>query len=244
MKICSQCGQVNDDDARFCVRDGWALPDSVDETKKKSNNQVCKECGFENSPEVKFCGGCGKPLGKETKEKQKDDKSVLAFVKLFTLIFGIFIALSIAVNIHDMDFSELFDDASELFEDKKDCYFKVHMHHSSEIDKDGETINLSIDTNFENLDMNKLHFKVENVSWWNISYGDYYLPKATSSVAKYAKKPIVNMELVDDKKIKMTIDRNSGYRRRFLVEVTASGSIDYSSFFIEQEGYKEWNNRH
>ena len=100
MKICSQCGQINDDDARFCVRDGWALPDSVDETKKKSNNQVCKECGFENSPEVKFCGGCGKPLGKSTKEK-REKENIPGFVKLFSFLFVIIVGLCIAANTYD-----------------------------------------------------------------------------------------------------------------------------------------------
>ena len=74
MKICSQCGQINDDDARFCVRDGWKLPDSVDEANQedKPNSKVCEKCGFQNNSESKFCGGCGRPLGESMKKKEKD----------------------------------------------------------------------------------------------------------------------------------------------------------------------------
>lgn len=136
MKICSQCGQVNDDDARFCVRDGWKLPDSVDEASQedKSNNKACEKCGFENSPEVKFCGGCGRPLGENMKKKEKDI-NIPGYVKLFFFLFIIIVGLCIAANTYDKDLSELFEVAQGV--SKEATYLNVSKNRIG-FQKDGQ----------------------------------------------------------------------------------------------------------
>lgn len=136
MKICSQCGQENDDDARFCVRDGCMLPDSVDEVNQedKPNNKVCEKCGFENSSEVKFCGGCGKPLDEAAKEKEKDG-SIPEYVKLFSFLFVVIVGLCIAANTYDKDLPELFE---VIQEDSKDATYLNVSNNKIGFHKDGQ----------------------------------------------------------------------------------------------------------
>jgi class 3 adenylate cyclase/ribosomal protein L40E len=52
--ICPQCGNVNQEDARFCTRCGRPL------------SLICAVCGTANSPDARFCNQCGSPLSGNT----------------------------------------------------------------------------------------------------------------------------------------------------------------------------------
>ena len=52
--ICPQCGNVNQEDARFCTRCGRPL------------SRICVVCGTANSPDARFCNQCGSPLSGTT----------------------------------------------------------------------------------------------------------------------------------------------------------------------------------
>jgi len=240
MKYCSQCGHANEDDALFCVKDGCKLGEPVDVNQAhKQKKQICTKCGFENESNIKFCGGCGKPLDINVQTKKAKRISFSKFVIVVSFILVMIVGFFLAKNTYDNDFSELFDDFIELFEEEKEYYLDVNMHHSSEIDMDGETINLNIDTNIESLDMNKLDFKVSRAGWRIANKEGYYIPRAQSVWAKYAKEPIVKVEFVNNKNFKITIDKNRGFRRNFWIDVTSSGTI-WDRIYFEQDGYKIW----
>lgn len=241
MKYCSQCGHANEDDALFCVKDGCKLGEPIDGIQEdKSKKQICTKCGFENESNIKFCGGCGKPLDVNVQTKKAKRVSFSKFVIVVSFIIVMIVGFFLAKNTYDNDFSELFDDFIELFEaEEKEYYINVNMHHSSEIDMDGETINFSVDTNIESFDMNKLDFSVSGVAWKRANHEGFYEPSAKSVWAKYAKDPIINVEIVNDKNFKITIDRNRGFRRCFTIWVTASESI-FDRIYFEQDGYKIW----
>ena len=141
MKYCSQCGHANEDDALFCVKDGCRLEETLkDSQENKYECQVCEKCGFENAIDMKFCGKCGSVLGEDVKSRKKrNSKSHFKFVWVVLLTIGL--GLFGASLLYDDGVSELLDDIEGLFE--KEYYFNVNMHHSSEIDMDGETINFS-----------------------------------------------------------------------------------------------------
>lgn len=247
MKICSQCGQVNDDDARFCVRDGWELPDSVDETSQedKPNSKVCEKCGFQNNSESKFCGGCGKPLAESAKKKEKRE-NIPGLVNLFSFLFVIIVGLCIAANTYDKDFSELFDDFIELFEEEKE-YMNVSMHHSPEIDMDGETISFSIDTNAEWLEIENLEFRVvgRGITTWEAENGNYYSEYDINRDhyfdwnRDFLIHPIANVEFLGNRDFKVTINKNRGYNRQFVL-VVKDPEVRVSKWEVRiyQKGYK------
>lgn len=240
MKYCSLCGHANEDDALFCVKDGYKLGEPVDGIQEdKSKKQICTKCGFENDSNIKFCGGCGNPLDVNVQFKKANKGGFSKFIIVLSFILVIIVGFFLVKNTYDNDFSELFDDFIELFEKEKEYHFNVNMHHSSEIDMDGETINFSIDTNIESFDMNELDFGVSGVGWFRANYGGSYIPDAKSVWAKYAKKPIINVEIVNDKNFKITIDRNRGFRRCFTIWINGPES-KFDRIYIEQDGSKIW----
>lgn len=229
MKYCTQCGQENPDDAIYCIRDGSYLGDSVNDNQEDVPAKlVCKKCGFENSSEAKFCGGCGEVLNeKSTEENDDSSRKVIGFILFF--IGSLLISFLYYVYKNNEDTS-------------KNYYMNVNMHHSSEIDMDGETINLSINTNAEWLEIENLEFGVTRTStYWESERGDYdnEFGYPYEWNRDYAIHPIANVEFLGNRSFKVTISKNSGYNRRFRFWVrdpeyrVSSWGVD-----IYQKGYK------
>ncbi len=65
MGCCSNCGSVNLDKAKFCLKCGYALNPSADSARRNTDNEqenACSKCGFRNPKEARFCEQCGAGL--------------------------------------------------------------------------------------------------------------------------------------------------------------------------------------
>jgi len=163
---------------------------------------------------------------------------------LFSFLFVIIVGLCIAANTYDKDFSELFDDFIELFEEEKE-YMNVSMHHSPEIDMDGETISFSIDTNAEWLEIENLEFEVigRGITAWEAENGNYYSEYHYQYQydwnRDYAIHPIANVDFWGNRDFKVTINKNRGYNRRFVLIVRdPEVRVSRWEVYIYQKGYK------
>lgn len=227
MKYCTQCGHANDDDALFCEKDGCRLDNPVEDIQSKdTKTQVCEKCGFENGMDMKFCGKCGFPLSKISSEKKEGNNGCLFAMLLPPVIFVAVILYLVASN------------SPDLFE--KGTYLNVICYHSKEIDMDGETINLSIDTDADWLKIKDINIWVDGMMWetdrYDMRHVDYHYK--ISGYENYAKEPVVNIELVDDRSFRITVDKNRGYNRCFTIKVEDSKERFFSRTFFTQDGYK------
>lgn len=250
MKICSQCGQVNDDDARFCVRDGCVLPDSVDETEKKSNNLVCKKCGFENSSEVKFCGRCGEPLSEGVKERGKDG-DISGYVKLFSFLFVIVAGLYIAANTYDKDFSELFEmiqtdseEATYLNVSRNEIYFQ----------KDGQAFNWNKEDGRFAIDAWEIHVDTDG-KWEVVSPGWCSVKKSKTSFMVSCKPNIMyNKDRFDTIRVMAALFEEKIFvgqtceeyyilGRSKTINVDKKGDTFEFDVFTNEKDYSLWSNK-
>lgn len=57
-KICTNCGNVLKDSAKFCCKCGSKAEEVVQDEIKES---ICKKCGYQLQADAKFCSKCGEP---------------------------------------------------------------------------------------------------------------------------------------------------------------------------------------
>jgi len=65
MLECQQCGQINDDDTKFCTNCGFKL------SGDKINAIKCPNCGINNKINSKYCINCGTILNEDIKSTNK-----------------------------------------------------------------------------------------------------------------------------------------------------------------------------
>ena len=240
MKYCTQCGHANEDDALFCEKDGCRLDKTVEDIQSKDiKTQVCEKCGFENGIDMKFCGKCGSAFDKNKRKKDKNGGTPI--VTVFSIPFVVIVCLCVVAYSYDKDFS----DWSEFLQgsSKKETYLNVTCHHSEEIDIDGETISFRIDTNADWFNIKNIDISVFNTCGACLSRSDskvYYLGEESLDNKNFAKKPIFDVEFIDERSFRITINRNRGYNRCFRIEVRDPQGRVYSWYSrgFYQDGYK------
>ena len=67
MIICENCGRENEDEYKFCLGCGTALPDEQEAAQQEDGPRMidCPHCGTEVPSDFKFCGACGGKIAGE-----------------------------------------------------------------------------------------------------------------------------------------------------------------------------------
>lgn len=70
MIICENCGRENEDEYKFCLGCGSALPEPTPEVEESSEPEMidCPHCGTTVPSNFKFCGACGGPIEERSQE--------------------------------------------------------------------------------------------------------------------------------------------------------------------------------
>jgi pSer/pThr/pTyr-binding forkhead associated (FHA) protein len=65
--VCKNCGRENEDEYKFCLGCGSALPKQSEPPEESSGPEMmdCPHCGTQVPTNFKFCGACGGPISAE-----------------------------------------------------------------------------------------------------------------------------------------------------------------------------------
>lgn len=72
MIVCDNCGRENEDEYKFCLGCGSALPDKQEPPAADTGPKMidCPHCSTQVPSNFKFCGACGGPISAEAKPAQ------------------------------------------------------------------------------------------------------------------------------------------------------------------------------
>ena len=74
MIVCKNCGRENEDEYKFCLGCGSALPKQSEEPDSSGPEMMdCPHCGTQVPTNFKFCGACGGPISAEAPSPQSSE---------------------------------------------------------------------------------------------------------------------------------------------------------------------------